>query len=327
MNYKMLQINEIKNDVEVTEIFVKNNTDVFTGLGSFPECITIKLEKNAIPKSFPPRRVPFKIVDKLKETLEAMCKLKVIEKCEQPSEWQSNIIVVEKSDKSIRVCLDPREINKYIVRERYEIPTIEQIKLNLMGKKYFTVLDLKDGFYQCRLDEASQKYCCFNTPFGCFKFLRLPFGLASASEKFQELTSKHFGGIKNVNVYFDDILIAGSTKEEHDTTLEEVLRKVRESNIKFNPKKVQFMKEKVKFLGFVFGSEGVEPDKDRITSIIELKEPNNRKELQSFIGMINYLRGFIPNLSELVTPFRVLLKKDILWEWGLKQQKSFDQLK
>lgn len=122
-------------------------------------------------------------------------------------------------------------------------------------------------------------------------------------------------------------MITGSTKEEHDETLEKVLKKARENNIKFNPKKVQFMKRKVKFLGFVFGSEGVEPDKDRITSIIELKEPNNRKDLQSFLGMINYLRRFIPNLSELVTPFRVLLKKDILWEWGLIQQKSFDQLK
>jgi len=122
------------------EIFIKNNTDVFTGLGSFPEYISIKLVDNAIPKSCPPRRVPFKIIDKLKETLEAMCKLNVIKKCEQPSEWQSNMIVIEKPVKSIRVCLDPREINKYIVRERYEIPTIEQIKLNVMGKKYFRFL-------------------------------------------------------------------------------------------------------------------------------------------------------------------------------------------
>lgn len=174
---------------------------------------------------------------------------------------------------------------------------------------------MKDGFYQCSLDDASQKYCCFSTPFGCFKFLRLPFGLTSAPEKFQELTSKHF------------IMIAGSTKEEHDATLKKVLKEARENNIKFNPKKVQFMKRKVEFLGFVFGSEGVEPDKDRITSVLELKKPNDRKELQSFLSMINYLRGFIPNLSDLVTPFRVLLKKDISWEWGLIQQKSFAQLK
>lgn len=140
MNYNLLQINEIKNDVEDGEIFIKNNIDVFTGLGNFSECITIKLVENAVPKSCPPRRVPFKITDKLKETLEAMCELKVIEKYEQPSEWQSNIIIIEKPDKSIRVCLDPREINKYIVRERFEIPTIEQIKLNLMGKNFLQFL-------------------------------------------------------------------------------------------------------------------------------------------------------------------------------------------
>lgn len=77
-------------------------------------------------------------------------------------------------------------------------------------------MDLKDVFYQCRLDDASQKYCCFSTPFGSFKFLRLPFGLTAAPEEFQELTSNHFVKIKNVSVYIDDIWIAGSTKEEHD---------------------------------------------------------------------------------------------------------------
>jgi len=165
-----------------------------------------------------------------------MCKLKVIEKYIKPNEWQSPIIVIEKPDKSFRICLDPREINKSIIREMYQIPTLEQIKTNLSNKSIFTVVDLKDGFYHCELDEESQKLCCFSTPFGCYKFLRLPFGLASAPEKFQELTMKYFGDIDNVNVYFYDILVAGETIEEHDTALSEVIKRARQLNIKSNPK-------------------------------------------------------------------------------------------
>lgn len=112
--------------------------DVFNGLGCFSEKITFKLKEGAIPKLCPPRRVPFKICNKLRETLDRMCQMKIIIKCDEPNKWQSNIIIVEKSDKSIRVCLDPIKLNKYIVQERYEISILEQIKLSLIDKKYFT---------------------------------------------------------------------------------------------------------------------------------------------------------------------------------------------
>lgn len=182
----------------------------------------------------------------------------------------------------IRVCLDPREINKSIVRDMYQIPTLEQIKLNLTNKSVFTLLDLKDEFYQCELDEKSQRYCCFSTPFGCFKFLILPFGLASVPEKFQELTFKYFVDIKNVDVYFDDILVTVKNKEEHDIVLFEEMKRAKQFNIKFNPTKLQYCVSKVKFLGFVFSCGGVQPDEDRIRAIQELNEPKNKKELVIF---------------------------------------------
>jgi len=163
----MNEVNEIKDDVSDKDNFIKFNIDVFSGgLGEFPEKITINLKDNALPKAFPPRRVPYKIINKLKETLEIMCKLKVIEKCNEASEWQSPIIIVEKPSKSIRVFLDPREPNKNIIRETFQIQTLEEIKLDLCNKKIFILLDLKDGFHQCKLEKNSLKYCCFSTPFG-----------------------------------------------------------------------------------------------------------------------------------------------------------------
>jgi len=130
LNYNMSEINEIKRSEIEKDIFIKENVDIFTGLAKFPDKISVKLKNNAIPISVPPRWVPYKIVNNLKEALNSMCKLKVIEKCTKPNEWQSPMIVIEKPDKSLGLCLDPREINKSIIREFYQIPTLEQIKLN-----------------------------------------------------------------------------------------------------------------------------------------------------------------------------------------------------
>ncbi|CAI6370305.1 unnamed protein product [Macrosiphum euphorbiae] len=164
LNYEIKEVNEINSCKTEKDVFLQKYNDIFNGLGKFPEKISIKVKDDANPKIFPPRRVPYKIVNKLKETLDKMCELKIIEKCKEPSEWQSPIIIIKKPDKSLRVCLDPRELNKNIVREMYQIPTLEEIKLNLLNKKYFTLLDLRDGFYQCELDQKSQNYCCFSTP-------------------------------------------------------------------------------------------------------------------------------------------------------------------
>jgi len=300
------EINLVKlEDIEKQE-FIERNKDVFEGLGKFPDKINIKLNEEAISKSCPPRRVPIKIYDQIQETLDRMEKLKIIKRALEPSEWQSNMVTVEKPDKTLRICIDPRELNKVIIKDRYQIPSLEELRPKLANKKYYTLLDLKDGYHQCELDQKSQKYCSFSTPFGTYQFLRLPFGLSSAPEKFQELIYKYFGHIKNVSVYFDDILISATTKAEHDEIVNEVIQQARKLNIKFNPKKLQLRVTKVKFLGFIFDEKGVHPDPDRIQSIQNLKEPTNIKELQSILGMVNYLRDFIPNMSEISSSLRLL---------------------
>ncbi|CAI6357006.1 unnamed protein product [Macrosiphum euphorbiae] len=256
-----------------------------------------------------------------------LCEKKIIEKSEEPSEWQNNLVLIEKPDKSLRMCLDPKDLNKCIIRERVEIPTLEEVRNKLMNKSFFTIVDLKDGFYQCELKAESKQYCAFSTPFGTYQFNRLPFGIACAPELFQQLTNKYFGNINNVCVYIDDILISGATKEEHDEALEKVMRTARQLNIKFNKTKFQFQKNQIKYLGLNFSQKGVEPDKERVRVITELKSPTNIKELQSILGMINYLRAFIPNMSEIVGPMRELLRKDSMWVWSKECEAAFNSLK
>jgi len=329
MQYKMPEIsviNSLTTNNEMKE-FIEKNIDVFEGIGKFPDKVQIKITDNAIPKSNPSRRVPMKIMPKLKEQLERMVKLDKIKPCENLTEWQSNLVIIEKPDGTLRLCIDPREVNKYIVRDMYQIPTLDDIRPILANKSFYSLLDLRDGFYHCELDEKSCKLCTFSSPFGSYSFKRLSFGISMAPELFQKRMTKYFGDIEGIQIYFDDVLICANSRDEHDQIMMKVLDRARRLNIKFNPKKVQFAVKQVKYLGFIFNKQGVIPDPERIKTIKELSAPTNKKQLQYFVDMINYLRAFIPNLSEIITPFSELLKKNILWNWSKQCETVFNNLK
>ncbi|XP_050533909.1 uncharacterized protein K02A2.6-like [Daktulosphaira vitifoliae] len=329
LNYIKKDVNEIETIIRdnIKENFISKNKDVFEGIGKFPDKINIKLVDSVIPKCNPPRRVPNKLMVKLKEQLDRMIKLDIIQESSEPSEWQSNLVIIEKPDKSLRLCLDPREINKYVVREMYQIPLLDDMRSVLSNKSIYSLFDLKEGFYHCELDSESVKLCTFSSPFGSYSFKRLPFGLSMAPEIFQKLMMKYFGDIPGVLIYFDDLLVCASSREEHDKIICRVLERARKYNIKFNSKKLQYATNEVKFLGFIFNEKGVKPDNDKIQSIQELTTPINKKQLQSFLGMINYLRAFLPNLSERLKPFRELLKKNVLWNWSVECERAFCDLK
>ncbi|CAI6369964.1 unnamed protein product [Macrosiphum euphorbiae] len=182
--------------------FVEMNLDVFEGVGCFPDVCSLKLKEGIIPKASIARRVPIKIKDKLKLKLEELVKKNIITPMDEPSEWVNNLVVVQKPDSSLRICLDPKELNNCLVREQYPVPTLEEITPKLINKKYYSVLDLRDGYYHIKLDEKSSKYCTFSTPFGNFRFLRLAFGLSVAPELFMKQNEKYLGDIEGVNYLF-----------------------------------------------------------------------------------------------------------------------------
>ena len=144
-----------------------------------------------------------------------MEKLKVIVKIEEPTQWVNPIVIVEKPNGKLRICLDPRDLNTAVMREHYQLPPVEEITCRLSEAKYFTLLDASAGFWQLKLDEASTRLCTFNTPFGRYRFLRLPFGIHSAPEVFHRTVRQLFEGIEGVETYIDDLLIWGETKELH----------------------------------------------------------------------------------------------------------------
>ena len=143
----------------------------------------IELDPNAEPTVSPPRRIPYGLQDRVKSALDDMCEQGVIIPVDQPSDWVNAMVVVEKknSDKP-RICIDPRPLNKAIKREHYHLPTIEEITTRLTGAKFFSTLDAQSGFWQIPLDEESSRLTTFATPFGRYRFTRMPFGIHSAQE-------------------------------------------------------------------------------------------------------------------------------------------------
>lgn len=236
---------------------------------------------------------------------------------------------MKKNDKTIRICLDPNELNKAIKRDYYLIPKFENIRDKLWGKQFYTVLDIKKGFWHIELESESSELCCFSTPFGYYKFNRLPFGLSCAPEAFIKLNQKYFGNIdpNNIIIYFDDIPIATRTEQEHNELLKKVVDAAKAYNVRFNIDKLQFKQSNIKFLGHIFCAEGIKPDIEQVKAITKLADPKNKKELQSILGMANYLREFIPNMAELISPFRDLLKNNTIFSWNEYHSNALSKLK
>lgn len=324
-------INNIKSiispDDKNKNMLISNNIDLFQGVGQFEEALELHIQTGTVPVVKPPRRVPQALRSRLEDKLRTLEDHQIIKKVAHPKNFVSNLVIIEKKDKSLRICLDPKDLNKVLVREHYLIPTYEEIITKLTNKSVFSVLDLSDGFYNIKLTDSSSDLCTFSTPFGTYKFLRLPFGVSVAPEVFQRYSEKAFGDISGVIVYCDDLLIASKSEAEHDAILAQVFERARKCNVKFNKNKFQYKLKEVKYFGHVFSEEGIKIDPDRIKSIVSIKSPENKKMLQIFLGMVNYLRKFVPNLANIISPLRELLKKEVEWLWTEIHEKSFIDIK
>ena len=302
--------------------------DVFEGLGCLPGDYNIQLQDNAKPVIHPPRKIPFAQRSKVKKELDRMVRDGVIEPVNEPSDWVNSIVVAEKANKKdVRICLDPRDLNKYIKREHYPMKTVEEVAARVDRATVFSVLDASSGFWQVRLREDCTNLTVFNTPFGRYKFLRMPFGLSSSPEVWQRNVCQLYENVEGCAVIADDILVWGSDIEEHNKRLRAVLQKARDSNLKLNKSKCKIGLPEVTYVGHTFTNIGLKISESHVEAILQMDEPQDKTELMRFNGMINYLGKYIPNLSSLNKPLRQLLEKDVAWNWTEEHRKYFQQLK
>ena len=212
------------------------------------------------------------------------------------------------------MCLDPKDLNKAIKQEHYQIPTMQEIASEFSGKKVFSTLDLKDRYWQIQLDEESSLLCTFNTPFGQYQFSRMPFGIRSTSEVFQKHNEAAFADIPGLHIVADDLIIAANDIDEHDKILHQVLQWAEDKNIKLNFDKLQLRMNEVKYLGTIVTPNGIKPDPAKVEAILGMPTPTDKAGVRCLLGMINFLAAHIPDMSTIITaPVRDLLKSDVLF--------------
>ena len=308
--------------------FVIRFPRLFQGLGTIQGKYHISLQEGAKPFALSaPRRVPLPLMPKVKQELQRMEALGVIKKVEQPTDWCAGIVVVPKSNGSLRICVDLTKLNASVRRERHILPAVDQIVAQLSNAKVFTKLDANAGFWQIQLAEDSVLYTTFITPFGRFCFQRLPFGITSAPEFFQKKMSSILADLKGVVCMIDNVLVFGSTYKEHDERLQAVLNRLQNAGVTLNKEKCQFRKTSVQFLGQMIDGRGVRPDPAKVEAIQQFKQPTNVKELRRFLGMANHLNKFMPNLAKTTKSLRDLLSTKNHWTWNQAQQTAFDKIK
>ncbi|CAG4931717.1 unnamed protein product [Colias eurytheme] len=312
----------------VKTLKVSQYTDnIFEGLGCYKDYVyDIDLIENPKLEIKPSRRVPHAIRAEVKQELDRMVKLDVIKPETEPTPAVSPMVVVRQKDK-IRICIDPSDVNKNILRRHFPLTTIEEISADIQGSKFFALLDCTKGFWQIRLSERTQKILTFATPWGRYSFKRLPFGVSSAPEIFQEILTNLLSNIKNVRVSIDDIFIHAKTKEELRKTVDKVIEILKKSGFKLNKDKCIFEATKIKFLGHIISAKGLEADPGKVEAIQAMKKPTNKTKLQRLLGMITYLNKFIPNMSDLTNPLRDLLHKNTSFTWEIHHEKALDKIK
>ncbi len=300
--------------------------DVFKGIGCLPVTYKIKLKADATPVIHAARKVPVSLKDKLEKELTRLTELNIIRKIEEPTEWVNSLVIIEKANKDLRLCLDPKDLNEYIMREHYRIPTRSEITANMAGAKFFSKLDASSGFWQIPLDEESSKLCTFNTPYGRYCFLRMPFGISSAPEVFHRTIEQLFEGMDGVKSIHDDIIVWGTTEKEHDERLHKTLSKAQEVGLKLNVNKCRFRVQELTFLGDKITPEGVQPDPAKVNAIRDMPQPTCKAELQRYFGMVNFLGKFVPNLSAKTVALRRLLEDASDWQWQPEHEAEWKQL-
>ena len=264
---------------------------------------------------------------KVRAELERMEQLGVIAKVEVPTDWCAGMVVVPKPDGNVRICVDLTKLNESVCRERHILPAVDQTLAQLAGAQVFTKLDANSGFWQIPLSANSALLTTFLTPFGRYCFHRLPFGITSAPEHFQRRMSALLEGLEVVVCLMDDILVYGKNQEEHDERLLKVLQRLETAGLTLNREKCKFSQTLVKFLGQMVDKSGVRPDPAKVKAIQEVPIPKNVGDVRRFLGMVNQLGKFAPNLAEKTKALRELLRKDNAWLWGTPQHVAFEEVK
>lgn len=285
---------------------------------------------DAMPVKQRMRRTPAAFQTEEEEHLKKLLDMGVIEPSN--SEWSSPPVLIRKKSGAVRYCLDYRSLNKVTVKDSFPLPLIEECFDALEGVQYLSTTDLSSGYYQLLVAERDRHKTAFGTKFGLFQWKRLSMGLCNAPSTFQRAMSQVLSGLnwKICIVYLDDLVVVGKDFMSHLHNLELVFQRLRLHNLKLSPKKCQFMRPDLKFLGWIVGRNGISIPPENTEAIQNRKRPVSTFDVESFLGFVNYHRTHIKQFAELAAPLYALTgvkNRKIKFIWNETHQKAFDDLK
>jgi len=286
------------------------------------------IEVEGPPFARPPYRLPITLKPKVREYINDMLNSGIIQRSDSP--YSSPVVIVQKNNK-FRFTTDFRFLNNQIARCNQPIPRIEQSLESLAGSRYFTLIDMKAGFFQVPLTPESRKYTAFTIEgIGHFEYLRSPQGLKTSPGVFQKLMETIFARELNdyVTIYIDDLCVFSRTLPQHILNVRSVLKRLEECNLTVAADKGDFLKRELIYLGHTVNEFGIKPDKKKLTAVTEFPRPTNVKETRSFLGLVNWYRRFIIMFSEKASPLYALLeKKQTKFCWTNEAEGAFQSLK
>lgn len=248
--------------------------------------------------------------DEVSKELDKLVAAYIIEPIEA-SDWVSPIVVARRSNGKIRLCVDSRHLNSNIVVDKFPLPKINEMVTCLNNAKWFSTVDLSSAYHQIPLSPESMKLTSFITPFGCFQFKRMPFGLASAAAVFQRLMFQLFSKEHGVTFFQDDILVFGANEKEHASRLRKVFSILENKGLTVEHCKCKFAQRSVTYLGHVIDESGVKTKPTLVSAISEAFVPTCKEDVRSFLGMAEFCSKYVPNFAEKTFNICQLLKKKL----------------
>ncbi|QRW20629.1 Retrotransposable element Tf2 protein [Rhizoctonia solani] len=239
------------------------------------------------------------------------------------------VMFVKKADGSLRLVVDYRKLNKVTHKNVYPLPRQDDLMAKLRHAKIFTKLDLRWGYNNVRIKEGNEWKTAFRTKYGLFEYLVMPFGLTNALAAFQHFMNDLFWDLINVTVviYLDNILIFSENLEEHPAHVREVLSRLLKNQLFCKLSKCHFHVTTVNYLGIVISPAGFLMDQKKIEAVTSWPQPKTVKQVQAFLGFVNYLCRFIPNFSSVAWPLHNLTRKETPWSWNSPEEAAFQELK
>ena len=328
--WKDVKISTDLNEDQQREVrqLLEEYSDVLTdipGKTNLAEC-NIELTDD-IPFRLKAYPVPYALKREMDKEVSEMMKADIIES--SVSEYASSPVVVRKPDGSVRYCIDFRKLNAKTVFDAEPVPNQEVI-LNIMGgDNFISRLDLTKGFWQVPIKEEDRKYTAFSTDQGLMQFKYMPFGLVNALAIFCRMVRKLLYDVNYVDAYVDDIVPHTATWDDHMHTLREVLQKLRQHGLTAKPSKCEIGHAKLDLLGHVVGGGSIQPQDRKIEKILEMRKPETKKELRSFLGTVGFHQKYIDKYAEKGKALTDLLKKGEpnQIKWDAESNESFQTLK